>query len=105
MGKLHHFADLGVGQTHDALGLGDAMEIESIAVHGLEEGAHDLGALDAGNLKAVLAAVLKALPGIGQVIGITAGETGFFQEFSGFIHTVHGFSSFFFLVVLSNGVF
>ena len=33
----------------------------------------------------------------GQVIGVAAGETGLFQEFSGFIHTVHGFSSFSFL--------
>ena len=97
VGELNHFADLRVGQAHDALGLGDTMEIKSIAVHGFEEGAHDLWPLDSGNLKAVLATVLKTLLRIGQVIGVAAGETGLFQEFSGFIHTVHGFSSFSFL--------
>ena len=109
VGELNHLADLRVGQAHDTLGLGDTVEIKPIIVHGFEKGAHDLGALDAGNLKAVLAAVLKALLRIGQVIGVAAGETGFFQEFSGFIHTVHGFSSFSFLwsflVVLYRGVF
>ena len=59
MCQFHHLGYFLVGETHDSLGLGDAMKIKSIGIHGLQKRLHHLGALNARHLKAVLAAVFK----------------------------------------------
>lgn len=64
--KLNHLADLIIGQAHDALSLGNAMQIEAVAVHCFKKCLHNLGALNAGYLKTELAAVSKTLLRCGQ---------------------------------------
>ena len=86
--KSDHFFDILVGQRPDPLGLRDAMNIEPNIVEFLEQSSHNARALDAGDFKAVLTAVVEGLVGSGERIEIAARQSEFFQTLSGFLHGV-----------------
>ena len=89
MRQFDHFCDLIVGQSHNALCLGDAVQIQAVFVHRLQQRLHDLGSLDAGDLKAVLSAVLEAFFGVGERISVSAGQTDRLEKLSCMFHAVH----------------
>ena len=91
MGKVHHLGDILIRQAHDALGLGNTMEIQAIAVHCLQKSLHNLRSLNAGNLKAVLTTISKPFGAGRQIIGIASRLSDRLQELSCFVHAVHFF--------------
>ena len=89
MSQFHHLSDLFIRQAHDTLGLGDAVQVQAIAVHRFEQCPHDLRTLDPGNFKPVLTAIFESLLRGRQVIGIATGKTNGLQKLSCFFHAVH----------------
>ena len=90
VGEGDHLGNVLVGEAHDALRLGDAVQVEPVGINGLQQRLHDLGPLDAGHLEAVLPAVLEAFGRVRQTVGVAAGLADALEEFAGFLHAVHG---------------
>ena len=89
LGQLDHGGDVVIAQEPDTLGLGNTVDVEAQTIELVQQSLHDGGTLDAGNLETILAAVIEALLGSGQVVQIAAGQTDALQPGSGLLHSVH----------------
>lgn len=87
-GQSYHFYDLVVCKHHDALGLGDAVKADAVAVHLGQKRGHHFRALDAGHLETVLSTVRKSLVRCGEVIGVPSRQTYRSEEFSCLFHKI-----------------
>ena len=75
LGILYHLLYLVVREEHNALGLGDTVNLDAIFIQSLKKGFHGARALNARHLKAVLTAIRKTLFRSGKIIKIASRHT------------------------------
>ena len=85
-----HLLDLGIEEGHDPLGLSHAVDGDAVLVQLVEERPHGAGALDAGNLEAVLRPVGEPLRRRRQVVGVSPGHAEADEEAPRLVDCGHG---------------